>query len=247
MLNGWLSVDPMVDKYPSLSPYAYCVWNPVKLVDPDGQDPIYGMIWFNLKKISDDGKTNGKAYYVTGAKKLSVIFSRIIGRRTYSGSLEPSNNVFHIPTGNIAKDVQTTIDLVNQSGSSPEFQVEYGAHSMKNASHAIIWDKGSPPKHNQLDDNSTSMTWSITPFMKDGKPTGGNPSDVEFVWHVQPISSMPSEADKREVFHQTYQNGMENSTWFVVGAKDGKVSFLSRLGKSHTIDMEDFQRMSLQQ
>ena len=32
----WLSVDPMADKYPSISPYAYCAWNPVKLVDPDG-------------------------------------------------------------------------------------------------------------------------------------------------------------------------------------------------------------------
>ena len=34
---GWLSVDPMADKYPSLSPYAYCAWNPVRLVDPDGR------------------------------------------------------------------------------------------------------------------------------------------------------------------------------------------------------------------
>ena len=34
----WLSVDPMADKYPSISPYAYCMWNPVKLVDPDGED-----------------------------------------------------------------------------------------------------------------------------------------------------------------------------------------------------------------
>lgn len=36
VLTGWLSVDPMADKYPSLSPYNYCAWNPVKLVDPDG-------------------------------------------------------------------------------------------------------------------------------------------------------------------------------------------------------------------
>ena len=32
----WLSVDPMADKYPSISPYAYCAWNPIKLVDPNG-------------------------------------------------------------------------------------------------------------------------------------------------------------------------------------------------------------------
>ena len=34
----WLSVDRMADKYPSISPYAYCAWNSVKLVDPDGKE-----------------------------------------------------------------------------------------------------------------------------------------------------------------------------------------------------------------
>ena len=39
-LSIWLSVDPMSDKYPSLSPYTYCANNPVKLVDPNGNFPI---------------------------------------------------------------------------------------------------------------------------------------------------------------------------------------------------------------
>ena len=38
LMTMWLSVDPMSDKYPSISPYAYCAWNPVKLVDPDGKE-----------------------------------------------------------------------------------------------------------------------------------------------------------------------------------------------------------------
>ncbi len=37
-LSIWNSVDPMADKYPSLSPYNYCAWNPLKLVDPNGLD-----------------------------------------------------------------------------------------------------------------------------------------------------------------------------------------------------------------
>ena len=37
-LSIWLSVDPMSDKYPSTSPYAYCANNPVRMVDPDGRD-----------------------------------------------------------------------------------------------------------------------------------------------------------------------------------------------------------------
>ena len=46
-LSIWLSVDPQASKYPSLSPYVYCADNPVKLVDPNGED------WYE----SEDGKT----------------------------------------------------------------------------------------------------------------------------------------------------------------------------------------------
>ncbi len=44
-LSIWLSVDPMSDKYASLSPYVYCADNPVKLVDPNGEDIVpYGLL-----------------------------------------------------------------------------------------------------------------------------------------------------------------------------------------------------------
>ena len=33
-----MSVDPMSGKYPSLSPYVYCADNPIKLVDPNGEE-----------------------------------------------------------------------------------------------------------------------------------------------------------------------------------------------------------------
>ena len=61
LMTMWLSVDPMSDKYPSISPYAYCAWNPVKLVDPDGEEisPIYDK-WGNLLGTDDQG-LKGKA------------------------------------------------------------------------------------------------------------------------------------------------------------------------------------------
>ncbi|PKO97546.1 MAG: hypothetical protein CVU14_10755, partial [Bacteroidetes bacterium HGW-Bacteroidetes-9] len=36
VVQMWLSVDPMADKYPNLSPYNYCMNNPIMLIDPNG-------------------------------------------------------------------------------------------------------------------------------------------------------------------------------------------------------------------
>ncbi len=54
LMTGWLSVDPMAGKYPSTSPYAYCAWNPVVLIDPDGMkfDSVSQIEVDKLKKQS---------------------------------------------------------------------------------------------------------------------------------------------------------------------------------------------------
>jgi RHS repeat-associated protein len=76
VLTGWLSVDPMMDKYPSISPYAYCMWNPIKLVDHVGRDVhITG---------DDDAKT--EAVRQIQQKSKNMIFSiDKNGKLTYEG------------------------------------------------------------------------------------------------------------------------------------------------------------------
>ena len=61
-LSIWLSVDPMSDKYPSFSPYVYCANNPIKLVDPNGEEMVEDpYLLFNGKtgtlEIWDDNDT----------------------------------------------------------------------------------------------------------------------------------------------------------------------------------------------
>ena len=59
----WLSVDPLADKYPSMSPYMYCAGNPVMLVDPDGQE------WNTILKMEEQARNtklsleNSEYYY----------------------------------------------------------------------------------------------------------------------------------------------------------------------------------------
>jgi RHS repeat-associated protein len=58
-LSIWLSVDPMSDKYPSMSPYNYCANNPVILVDPDGRDVYTVDIKGVIKKVEGETTDEG--------------------------------------------------------------------------------------------------------------------------------------------------------------------------------------------
>ena len=71
-LSLWFSVDPMSDKYPSLSPYNYCAWNPMKIVDPDGAEigdyyDKYG------NYLGTDGVEDNKLYLVTDESEINRI------------------------------------------------------------------------------------------------------------------------------------------------------------------------------
>ena len=46
---SFISVDPLTDNYSGLNPYAYCGWNPIKYVDPDGMEKIISSNLSSLK------------------------------------------------------------------------------------------------------------------------------------------------------------------------------------------------------
>ena len=47
LVGRWDRMDPLCEKYYSISPYAYCANNPVNAFDPDGKQPV--------KKVQSDG------------------------------------------------------------------------------------------------------------------------------------------------------------------------------------------------
>ena len=71
-LSIWLSVDPMSDKYPSLSPYVYCANNPIKLVDPNGEEIGEYRDWNGIL-LGTDGIDDLNVYFVSDENSIDII------------------------------------------------------------------------------------------------------------------------------------------------------------------------------
>ena len=104
LMTMWLSVDPMADKYPGISPYAYCAWNPIKLVDPDGRDVWKVSEDGHVIRVSDDG----------GNKKQKVVYANG-NTATFMGS----------------KYHTVMSDLEDKKGESNAISSSYGGENMQ--------------------------------------------------------------------------------------------------------------------
>jgi RHS repeat-associated protein len=72
----WSSVDPLAEKYYSISPYTYCAGNPVKYIDPNGMDWIKndktGIVeWWEIATKGHVPK--GYSYIGTEYKGITII------------------------------------------------------------------------------------------------------------------------------------------------------------------------------
>ncbi len=59
------TMDPLAEKYYSISPYAYCLNNPVRFIDPDGRDP----------RIYVERKGFGHAFVTTGSGENTTVYT----------------------------------------------------------------------------------------------------------------------------------------------------------------------------
>ena len=142
-LSIWLSVDPMSDKYASLSPYVYCANNPIKLVDPNG-DTI-GHVDEAIQKKIDALTDKSNADY---SRSFTRLYNRLEKSKiTYNFYEATTEQVQDYVKGITTKNVDGSIDIYSSSfdivRTSPQggFSKEY-ALLFEEIYHAGDYDRG---------------------------------------------------------------------------------------------------------
>ena len=135
----WLSVDPMSDRYPSISPYAYCANNPIKLVDPSGEEIVIvgndGTAVVYVPNMKYDGNDKGIA---TKVSTLNQINGTKTGRRAVE-VLNQTNNVYVI-TDNVDNGPSEAHYCANNelSGQAGGLIVTRGNDNIKTIAHEMF-------------------------------------------------------------------------------------------------------------
>ena len=121
-LSVWLSVDPMSGKYPSLSPYTYCVNNPVKLVDPNGEEIVISM------SMDENGN-----------KVVNIVFTATLRNKT---GKDISDKDMQMYKSDIAKGIERVYGRKFDDGTSVNVTVDIDVLSKDD-----FWDPLSTTRH----------------------------------------------------------------------------------------------------
>ena len=91
ILGCWTSVDPMAEKYYHISPYVFCLDNPVRMVDRDGKDP-----WDFFPTADAAAIDFGYFYNDNSIREDREYFSNIFRVRNAQGKIGYTYNVASI-------------------------------------------------------------------------------------------------------------------------------------------------------
>jgi RHS repeat-associated protein len=243
-LSSWLSVDPLSDKYPSLSPYCYSANNPVVLLDPNGM--LIGDFYDqNARYLGTDGIDDKKVYVVTDPTEIKQI--KKTNRHDGTTSVNDIESAVELPSKTIRSQMVKVINMDNENN----FR-EYGGVFGLDAKgkEKLIWAKPGPET-----DPSVQREASINVFDAANPDDKGDLISINGTFHSHASGEKtiysygsstkfsfdqdPSGTDIENASKRTFINGNN----YVFGAKNNVVYIYNGKGVIATFPIDKFDKV----
>ena len=200
-LCRFMTMDPLCEKYYSISPYAYCNNNPVKYIDPDGRD-----IW----EINDVGKIVNRikdktqdAFYMVDNKENRTYTTDADSNKSYNSISFEYGTItdFQKAGGLFFKKDATSFSVANEASGASLFKffadntkIEFGLiNTQSNGSTVMTNHKEGSVKASltaqQLSDKGQTVTSIIHNHPNSTQPSGfraGDTSGDKFAANILP-------------------------------------------------------------
>lgn len=113
----WTTMDPLCEKYYSISPYAYCAGNPMNSIDTDGRD------W----EITIDHDNQQIVLSMNILANSSSVSSAIRGAKVWNNQSNKFSYDFETDSGTVSYDIVMSVNVIQlglqtETDSAPAFQ-----------------------------------------------------------------------------------------------------------------------------
>jgi len=113
----WLSIDPLMEEYPNVNPYVYCLQNPINLVDPDGKEvkgksPIFDSKTGKLLGVDSEGYFGGEVLFMDSSKFQELKLNSENGIIDHADAVKNSTSIADLP--NTAKSMSLFFQAVDK-------------------------------------------------------------------------------------------------------------------------------------
>lgn len=216
-------MDPLAEKYYSISPYSYCKNNPINRIDPDGMDDYYtndGRFIYRDNKKTDEirivnnyhkqvakqssGKSSGKVDY-------SKLESVSIGDANLSA--EAYSNVF---TDFLSKMEDVNMkELVNGKVGAAVFDGNSKGMDLKEKSNTNVEEYTETASHQGVNGKSLVTGNVVVGGEKDNRSLYSTVSNVQNMLGAHELlgHGMNNWGDRTLTHHKVYEFQMAHPTW----------------------------------